>query len=243
MGNHNSTSTSSSSSSSSKAEEYWIDETALTRKLGSNRALDGLVDLRQSECFPYPIPQDQGSEGSCVTYALATAYTCAERKQNYRVTNSTYLDSDHMFRAARHASSVTRPVSKGLTFSEAIQSIGGGASWFRLGKSVLNFKRCLALGYPVVVGFGITQRTRAWQNSDKQVRDSHFLLPLPRRGEEVVGFHCVLFVGYDDLFGGGSFIARNSWGEYWGHDGHFYFPYDAFDPWVLDAMVVDIDRA
>jgi C1A family cysteine protease len=47
---------------------------------------------------------------------------------------------------------------------------------------------------------------------------------MPSRGEEVVGGHAVLVVGYDDAQK--RFIVRNSWGSEWGMGGHYTLPYD-----------------
>lgn len=37
--------------------------------------------------------------------------------------------------------------------------------------------------------------------------------------------HMVVIVGWDDNYGGGSFIIRNSWGTYWGENGYGYIAY------------------
>ena len=37
--------------------------------------------------------------------------------------------------------------------------------------------------------------------------------------------HMVVIVGWDDNYGGGSFIIRNSWGPYWGENGYGYIAY------------------
>lgn len=51
---------------------------------------------------------------------------------------------------------------------------------------------------------------------------------MPTRGEERVGGHAVVFVGYRDdasAPGGGWIVFRNSWGVRWGDSGHGYLPY------------------
>jgi C1A family cysteine protease len=47
--------------------------------------------------------------------------------------------------------------------------------------------------------------------------------PLPQPGEQILGGHAVLAVGYDDTEQ--RFIVRNSWGTSWGKDGYFSLPY------------------
>jgi C1A family cysteine protease len=75
----------------------------------------------------------------------------------------------------------------------------------------------LASGYPFVFGFSVYD---AFESSG--VAKSG-VLEMPKPGEEVVGGHCVLAVGYDD--DAGAFIVRNSWGSKWGKDGYFTMPY------------------
>ena len=49
--------------------------------------------------------------------------------------------------------------------------------------------------------------------------------PLPDANEEILGGHSWVIIGWDDLKG--RFIARNSWGSYWGNQGDFTFPYES----------------
>jgi len=50
---------------------------------------------------------------------------------------------------------------------------------------------------------------------------------------DVLGGHCVLAVGYDDLQN--HFIARNCWGSEWGMKGYFTIPY----AYLLDESLSD----
>jgi len=56
---------------------------------------------------------------------------------------------------------------------------------------------------------------------------------MPKPGEEMIGGHAVLAVGYDDKTQ--RFIVRNSWGTTWGIKGYFTMPY----PYLLDANLAD----
>lgn len=57
-------------------------------------------------------------------------------------------------------------------------------------------------------------------------------MPMPQRSEDLLGGHCVVWVGWDDDLQlpntsvHGGLETRNSWGTRWGIDGHFYMPYD-----------------
>jgi C1A family cysteine protease len=60
------------------------------------------------------------------------------------------------------------------------------------------------------------------------------MMPVPKPGEQVLGGHAVLVVGYDDAKK--VVIVRNSWGEKWGDHGYFYMPYEvAGSAQVMDA--------
>ena len=47
--------------------------------------------------------------------------------------------------------------------------------------------------------------------------------PMPQAGEQQLGGHAVLAVGYDESQQ--RFIVRNSWGPNWGMAGYFTLPY------------------
>ena len=69
-------------------------------------------------------------------------------------------------------------------------------------------------------------------------------VPLPPRGEQLIGGHAVLAVGYDDKIQ--RFIVRNSWGTGWGMKGYYTMPYGYLtDPglsrdfWAIHAVEPD----
>ena len=69
-------------------------------------------------------------------------------------------------------------------------------------------------------------------------------MPLPPRGEQLIGGHAVLAVGYDDKIQ--RFIVRNSWGTGWGIKGYYTMPYGyltdpglARDFWAIHAVEPD----
>lgn len=216
--------------------EYWIKDDIVKRE-----SLPAEVDLRYSSCFPYPTIKDQGSEGSCVSFAMNSAYLCAQRKQNIPVVKTNVQVAQELFDKARQKSNVQRPESSGLTFSEAMKSLEGNATWFRLGKTTENFRKCLALGYPIVFGFGMTQEMYDWQlDKNGAIQKTNYVMPIPQSPDSthITAFHCILIIGYQN----GFFVCRNSWGNDWGEDGHFYLPFSVMkNPKItLDAMIVDV---
>src|SRR5205085_1166162 len=87
----------------------------------------------------------------------------------------------------------------------------------RVTRDLNQMKGCLATGYPFVLGFTVYESFE----SQQVAQDGH--APLPQTGEQVLGGHAVLAVGYDDT--NQWFIVRNSWGDGWGMQGYFTLPY------------------
>jgi C1A family cysteine protease len=75
----------------------------------------------------------------------------------------------------------------------------------------------LASGYPFVFGFSVYESFM----SEQVAKTGE--VPLPTRGEQLIGGHAVVAVGYDDSIQ--RFIVRNSWGSKWGMKGYFTMPY------------------
>lgn len=108
--------------------------------------------------------------------------------------------------------------------------------------SVQQIKECLALRQqPVMIGMNIFESFETIGTDGK--------LPLPVQGEQSLGGHAVLVVGYEDKTTIGSLFCkkttgyltvRNSWGPSWGDGGYFYMPYEyvtkgyAWDFWTLE---------
>jgi C1A family cysteine protease len=94
-----------------------------------------------------------------------------------------------------------------------------------------SLKSALAEGYPVVIGIDVYASFESTQVAQTG------LVPLPNSGEQLLGGHAVLAVGYkDDAESNdqGEVICRNSWSESWGDKGYFYLPYSYFTSYVTD---------
>jgi C1A family cysteine protease len=88
---------------------------------------------------------------------------------------------------------------------EAIQTLG-------------DLKNAIAAQLAVVFGFTV------YQSFESQAVAQTGNMPMPQKGEKVVGGHAVLAVGYSDP--DGHVIVRNSWAASWGAAGYFYMPYE-----------------
>lgn len=86
---------------------------------------------------------------------------------------------------------------------------------------LLNVRKCLAARMPSVFGLSLyTSFPLRGEGSD---------IPMPEPGEQHVGGHALLAVGYDDerMIGPdqGALLVRNAWGPEWGDRGYAWLPY------------------
>lgn len=77
--------------------------------------------------------------------------------------------------------------------------------------------QCLATGFPFVFGFTVFQSFESPEVAKTGI------VPLPTKGEQVLGGHAVMAAGYD--LNKEWLIVRNSWGVKWGDHGYFYMPF------------------
>jgi C1A family cysteine protease len=207
--------------------------------------LPSQVDLRP-QCPPVV---DQGALGSCTANAIANAHLFNQRKQmaaqsflpsrlfiyyNERVMEGTVnSDSGAMIRDGiksiakqgvcpetqwpyiidKFTRKPTQPCYKEALKHQAV-------SYQRLVQTLTQLKGCLASGYPFVLGFTV------YESFESQQVAQTGTVPMPAAGEQVLGGHAVLAVGYDDSTQ--RFIVMNSWGTDWGMHGFFTMPYAYF---------------
>jgi len=200
------------------------------------------VDLR-SECPPV---YDQGQLGSCTGNGIAGAIEFDQRKQgtkeftpsrlfiyyNERVIEGTVnQDAGAQIRdGIKAVATLGAPpetdwpydVSKfsqrppQSAYSDAKQDLV--ASYSRVVQDITQMRGCLAEGYPFVLGFTV------YESFESDTVAQTGIVPMPRSGEQVLGGHCVVAVGYDDSKR--MFIIRNSWGDGWGIKGYCMMPYE-----------------
>jgi len=200
------------------------------------------VDLREG--CPKEI-YDQGNLGSCTANAIGAAFEFALLKQqledfmpsrlfvyyNERVKEGT-VDSDSGAMIRDGIKSVNKQgvcpetdwpydISKfaerppDSCYEEAMKH--QVLSYQRVPQLLNQLKGCLANGFPVVFGFTVYESFE----SDQVAQTGE--VPMPGAGEQVLGGHAVLAVGYDDATQ--RFLVRNSWGDGWAQGGYFTMPY------------------
>lgn len=201
------------------------------------------VDLRP-QCAPV---YDQGQLGSCTGNAIAAAIQFDRAKMalkpdfvpsrlfiyyNERVVeHTTSQDSGAMIRDGIKsvaqlgvcpetpdwpydiAKFAIKPPA--VAFKDALHH--KAIRYTRLINTQQQLQGCLASGYPFVFGFSVYE---SFESADVAKTG---IVNLPVTGEQQVGGHAVMAVGYDDTQG--RFIVRNSWSTGWGMAGYFTIPY------------------
>ena len=207
-------------------------------------ALPSRIDLSASPRMP-PIA-DQGQLGSCTAFATCAAFDFLEASSG-----NAFLDPSHLFQYwnTRELEGTTGTDS-GASIRDAIKVTGQFgmcaeslwpyvikkfrtkppakcyarartcevAEYLRVDSTnIVELKTCLAGGYPIV--FGAT----LYESFENPGPNSRGIIRMPKKGEQVLGGHAQVIVGYDDAKK--AFKVRNSWGTGWGVDGYEWMPY------------------
>lgn len=226
----------------------WIPDTPDSRDIKYSapqpivKNLPPKVDIRAL----FPPVYSQGSIGSCTAQSICAAFHFCQIKQKlynfapsrlftYYTTRdiegTVYEDSGAMLR------NTIKSINKFGACPESIwpyeipkltvkptstcydtASRHTAVSYRQVSQDINQMKGCLAEGFPFA--FGMT----VYRSFEGEQVGQTGIVQLPSPGEEVVGGHAVLVVGYDDSQQ--RFIVRNSWGDDWGLQGHFTLPYN-----------------
>lgn len=221
------------------------------------------VDLRPK----LPPVYDQGELGSCTANAIGAAFEFEQVKQglkdfmpsrlfiyyNERAMEGTIdTDAGAMIRDGMKSVAkvgvctedtwpydisqfTAKPPAKAYTEAKKHQAL----VYRRVMGNLHQMQGCLASGYPFVFGFSVYE---SFMSPDVAKTGE---VPLPPRGEQLIGGHAVAAVGYDDAKQ--SFIVRNSWGTGWGIKGYCLMPYAyvsdpqlARDFWAIYTVEPDV---
>lgn len=79
-------------------------------------------------------------------------------------------------------------------------------------------RNVLAVGRPFVFGFTV------FESFESQEVASTGIMPMPEAGEQILGGHAVLAIGYKQINNQLYFEVRNSWGGEWADSGYFWMP-------------------
>jgi C1A family cysteine protease len=163
-----------------------------------------LTDFRPSRLFIYyneramegTVNSDSGAMIRDGIRSVARVGVCSEDEWPYDISQFRQRPSDDCYREA----SGNRVVA-----------------YQRVIRSLTQMQGCLAAGFPFVFGFTV------YDSFESPQVDKTGVVPMPTLGEEVLGGHAVLAVGYDNAEQ--RFRFRNSWGSTWGQDGYGTMPY------------------
>jgi C1A family cysteine protease len=142
------------------------------------------------------VGQDSGAQIRDGVKSVGKLGVCPETEWPYDINQFTHAPSAQAYKDALAA--------KALSYS-------------RVPRTLQQFKGCLASGYPFVLGFTV------YESFESAATAQSGALNMPAPGEQVLGGHAVLAVGYDDAQQ--RFVIRNSWGAGWGQAGYFTMPY------------------
>lgn len=229
----------------------------LLSESGLSVQVPAAVDLRPL-CSPV---EDQGNLGSCTANALAGAVQFLEIKDKDK-----YMDLSRLFiYYNERAIEGTVKSDSGAMIRDGIKSLAKQgvcpeSEWpYNISKfktkppikcytdalkdvilsyykiiTIIDMKTALAAGYPFVFGIPV------YSSFESANATQTGIIPMPKKGESLLGGHAILCVGYDDSKQ--WFIFKNSWGSSWGAAGYGYLPYDYMTGMASDMWVISKDK-
>jgi len=177
---------------------------AITGMLRFNQMKESLPDYPYSELFLYYAEremegdpgQDNGAQIRDGMKVAAKTGVCSESLWPYDISKFAIRPPDSAYQAAKQHTAL---------------------QYARLEQSLAQMQGRLAQGYPFVFGFVV------YQSFESVLVEQSGVVPMPKRGESVLGGHAVMCVGYD--MGKKTFLVQNSWGTAWGMNGYFTIPF------------------
>lgn len=106
--------------------------------------------------------------------------------------------------------------------------LNGSVDQASLQQAVASMKRTVPLGIPVYASFESAAVAKTG------------IVPMPKKGEQLLGGHCIDFYGWVLIKGVLYWKLKNSWGPAWGDKGFFYLPipYVQYmsDAWLIQTV-------
>lgn len=210
---------------------------------GGDASLPKAIDLSAS----FPIPGDQGQQGSCVGWATAYALKSYQEKIeigwaldrqdqlfspafvfNQIATDSVNCSGSQIYRALDLLENTGAATLGKMSYTDlnctarptndALQEAGNfKIRTYGTLRTVEEMKAQLANYRPVVIGIIAYDSLLQLRGTDSVYNTA---------SGQNYGGHAVTIVGYDDDRYGGAFKVINSWGTQWGDKGYFWLTYD-----------------
>ena len=247
----------------------WLEKHQAVKARKPYAILPSLVDLT-SWCSPI---RDQGSINSCTAFAAAALleyfarkardeYTCVSPLFLYKVARNLMNSTGDVGASVRETMKTMvafgvppekywsyqedkfdeEPPAFCYSYAQSYKTL----KYFCLDhpdltKEILIFQiqAVLAADFPCIFGFTVYGSIYNEENV------SSGCIPYPSKGDQVIGGHTVLAVGYDNYKeikhsdgkgkSTGAFLIRNSWGTEWGQKGYGWLPYD----YILNGLTAD----
>jgi C1A family cysteine protease len=132
---------------------------------------------------------------------------------------------------------VSKFAAKPSVAATAAAPLNEALVYARVQQTAAAMKHILASGLPILIGF------TCYPGLESADTAKTGILPMPGKGEQSIGGHAVVIVGYDLIGGKPYWEVRNSWGKAWGDHGYFWVPEEYFtdkdlasDLWALDTV-------
>ncbi len=209
----------------------------------------------------FPIPGEQGSQNSCVGWAVAYALKSFQEKMEL---NWELNDNKHLFSPAFIYNQINNGHDRGTTFNKALDlAVNQGVA--TLEQMPYNVADYLTQPSPAAMAEAANFKAKSWAkiNDSSQIiaaltnrqpvlcairiYPSFNNLKGPNavyntKDSTLLGGHAVTIVGYDDNQFGGAYKIINSYGQNWGDNGYFWLPYAFAGDGILTQAYILEDR-
>jgi C1A family cysteine protease len=183
---------------------------ALKKECGKDLVPSRLFIYYNERAMEETIASDSGAMIRDGVKSLVQLGVCPEKKWGYS-------DGPTKFKRKPTASCYTEALNHQLVQYQRVTAQTG-------------IQQALAAGFPVVAGFTVYESFE----SDDAAKTG--VIPTPSPGEQVMGGHAILIVGFDKVKR--QWIVRNSWGADWGDKGYCYIPFAIgfSDCWMMSVV-------
>lgn len=159
---------------------------------------------------------DQGNTNKCVAYAL-TSFMDWKKNTKENDNNGGQFNIDELYMMRRNPHADGMEIKDALSILRHRGNRGHRIKEYAKVNSELLLKCALMLNGPCACALPVKSSHDKFWN-----------------GNEIIGYHCVLIVGYDDY----GFEIRNSWGTSYADKGYIKISYDEFNKNILEIWTI-----